>query len=119
VHSQSRLPQERSVGAVTRRSTTRVGTIIAVALGAGTLAACGGGGEIRAESGEVIASGSWSVFDLEVGDCIDDAGAEGDIGDEMPVHNVYMDKIAARFHDVAHVFAKAGKVRRQDRGADL
>lgn len=81
MHCQSRLSQRRSTGAFRRRRATRVGTMLAIALGAGTLAACGGGGEIRAESGEVIAPGPWSVFDLRVGDCIDDAGAEGDISE--------------------------------------
>jgi hypothetical protein len=50
-----------------------------VLLGVGLLVGCGGAAEIRAESGEVIAPGSWSVFDLRAGDCIDAADAEGDI----------------------------------------
>ena len=59
--------------------------MLALVLGAGTLAACGGGTEVRSDSGEVIAPGSWSVFDLRAGDCIDDAGAEGDISEVLLV----------------------------------
>ena len=58
-----------------------MGTSAVLVLGAGLLASCGGGGEIRAESGEVIAPGTWSVFDLRAGDCLDAAEAEGDISD--------------------------------------
>lgn len=58
---------------------TRVGALSYVLLGVGLLVGCGGTAEIRAESGEVIAAGSWSVFDLRAGDCIDAADAEGDI----------------------------------------
>jgi hypothetical protein len=58
-----------------------VGTSAVLVLGAGLLASCGGGGEIRAESGEVVLPGSWSVFDLRPGDCLDATDAEGDISD--------------------------------------
>ncbi|NCW48418.1 MAG: hypothetical protein EBV88_02935 [Actinobacteria bacterium] len=64
------------VGSVVRRLLVGV-TVLA---GVGASAGCGGE-EIRAESGEVVAPGSWSVFDLRAGDCIDAGDVEGDISD--------------------------------------
>lgn len=43
------------------------------------LAACSGSGDIRDSAGTVVTAGSWSVFDLRVGDCIaPDEFASGD-----------------------------------------
>ena len=44
------------------------------------------------------------------------AGPDGQVGDEVAVHDVNMDIIGAGFVDRAHFFAQSGEVRRQDRG---
>ena len=70
-----------------RVTSVRVGSVVRRLLvgatmlaGVGASAGCGGE-EIRAESGEVVAPGTWSVFDLRAGDCIDAGDVEGDISD--------------------------------------
>ncbi len=64
---------------------TRVGTVSMFLLGVGLLVGCGAQAEVRSESGEVISEGTWSVFDLRPGDCIDAADAEGDIDEVLLV----------------------------------
>ena len=49
---------------------------------------------------------------------LDDVGAEGDVGHEMPVHHVEMDPVGAGRVHRAHLFAEPGEVRGQDRGRD-
>ena len=49
---------------------------------------------------------------------LDDVGAVGDVGNEMPVHHVEMDPVGAGRIDGAHLFAQFGKIRRQDRRRD-
>ena len=45
-------------------------------------------------------------------------GADGDVGHEMPVHDVDMDPIAAGGIDGAHLLAEPGEVGREDRWGD-
>ncbi len=60
-----------------RSSLTALGVLIGVA----TLAACSGG-DVRDSAGKVVNPGSWSVFDLRPGDCLDpDDGISGDVSD--------------------------------------
>ena len=49
---------------------------------------------------------------------LDDVGAEGNVGDEMPVHHVEMDPVGAGGIDGADLFAQSGEIRRQDRRRD-
>lgn len=70
-----------------RATSVRVGSVVrrllvgaTILAGVGASAGCGSD-EIRAESGEIVAPGSWSVFDLRVGDCIDAGDVSGDISD--------------------------------------
>ncbi len=44
-----------------------------------------------------------------------DVGADGDVGHEMPVHDVDMDPVAARRIDGAHLLAEPREVGREDR----
>ena len=64
---------------------TRVGTLSVLLLGVGLLVGCSTTTDVRSESGEVISEGTWSVFDLRPGDCIDAADAEGDIDEVLLV----------------------------------
>jgi hypothetical protein len=45
---------------------------------------------------------------------LDDHGADGDVGHEMPVHDVDMDHVGAGLVHGADLFAETGKVRRQN-----
>ena len=49
---------------------------------------------------------------------LDDVGAVGNVGHEMPVHHVEMDPVGAGRVDGADFFAQFGEIRRQDRGRD-
>jgi hypothetical protein len=47
-------------------------------------------------------------------DGFDDGRAEGDVGDEVAVHDVEVDPVGAGGIDCGHLFAEAGKVGRKD-----
>ena len=49
---------------------------------------------------------------------LDDIGAVGNVGDEMPVHHIEMDPVGAGRIDGADLFAQPGEIRRQDRRRD-
>ena len=51
-------------------------------------------------------------------DRLDDVGAIGNVGHEMPVHHVEMDPVGARRVHGADFFAQFGEIRRQDRRRD-
>jgi len=58
---------------------------VVVALTLGLLLAACGGEDVRDASGDVVAAGPWSVFDLRPGDCIGtDDSFSGDV-DEVPL----------------------------------
>ncbi len=42
-------------------------------------------------------------------------GSDGDVGHEMPVHDVHVDPIGARFVDRAYLLAELGEIGGQDR----
>lgn len=64
----------------TRRSMTMVVGVLVLVLGG-----CSGDDDVRDEDGTVINPGDASVFELEVGDCLDpDADASGEIS-EIPI----------------------------------
>ena len=50
--------------------------------------------------------------------CPHHVGPDGDVGYEMPVHDVHMDPIGARFVDRAHFFAQLGEIGGQDGWGD-
>lgn len=64
----------------------RARPVAALLVAALVTAGCGGGtDDIRNADGAVIAAGTWSVFDLRAGDCLDPApGLTGDVA-EIPV----------------------------------
>ena len=47
-----------------------------------------------------------------------DDRADGQVGDEMPVHHIDMDVVGAGFRHGAHVLAQPGEVGRENRGRD-
>ncbi len=49
---------------------------------------------------------------------LDDVGAVGNVGNEMPVHHVEMDPVGAGGIDGADFLAQFGEVRRQNRRRD-
>jgi len=49
---------------------------------------------------------------------LDDVGAEGNVGNEMPVHHVEVNPVGAGRIDGADLFAQFGKIRRQNRRRD-
>lgn len=56
-------------------------TALGVAVGVAALSACSGG-EVRDSSGKIVGPGSWSVFDLRPGDCLNPADdLSGDVSE--------------------------------------
>ncbi len=49
---------------------------------------------------------------------LDDVGAVGNVGHEMPVHHVEMDPVGAGLVHGADLFAQFGEIGRQDRRRD-
>ena len=50
---------------------------------------------------------------------LDHARADGEVGNEMPIHHVDMDVVGARRVERAHLLAQAREVGRQDGWGDL
>jgi hypothetical protein len=50
---------------------------------------------------------------------LDDRGADRQVGDEMPVHDVHVQPFGPRLSDEAHVALEVEEVRREQRGRQL
>jgi len=98
-------------GRPTRRRGRRLHAAIAVMLVG--LAACGGAEETRNEDGVVVNAGTWSVFDLQVGDCLaPEPDLTGEISEipVVPCDQAHAQEVFATVEHPADAYPGAGAV---------
>lgn len=86
------------------------------------LAGCGGNEGTRDEDGVVVNAGSWSVFDLQVGDCLDpDPELTGEISEipVVPCDQAHAQEVFATVEHPADAYPGAGAVAAWADGACL
>ncbi|HSK24914.1 MAG TPA: septum formation family protein [Egicoccus sp.] len=86
------------------------------------LAACGGGESTRNEDGVVVNAGSWSVFDLHVGDCLaPEPDLTGEISEipVVPCDQAHAQEVFATVEHPADAYPGAGAVAAWADGACL